>query len=490
MNYRRFAIAFALSATTALSAYAAPVVMVQFGSFETMDEAQKRLAEVKAANGAALGGLSASVREVKLPPDNLTVFRTQAGPVESRSVAQSICSKLATNGTECYVVETALADKITPATDMAAAVTAPVVSTPSASLPPITLAATETGSDVKAAMDKAASVAALPETPAAPEVKVEAKKSFWSRVNPFDGEKAEKPTAKAPIVVSEKPAPETLAEMPKVELTAPKAPEVTLSTPKVEAPSVSLSAPAVEVPSVKLETPAAPAISLAPQTYAEAPALPVLPPPPPLTAKDEEFLRSNMPMSATAKAELPKEAPVVTTPTVAAPVTVASAPLPAPGNVKVEEAKRVPLTEAKPVTSNTVSKPAVLPPVATTPQEQRPVSLLPSSTLGQRTLWAQIGQFNTPQDALAYWEQYRQTHPDFPVVRVRVVSSVMQQMHGNTRVSLNVGPFARDGFIRNLCATVTTPNATVKCGKVADMGIAANAQPPGAGYLNGSRYKR
>ncbi len=480
MNYRRFVLAFALSASTSLSAYAAPAVMVQFGSFETMDEAQKRLAEVKAAHGGTLSTLTLGVKEVKLPPDNLTVFRTQAGPVESRATAQSICSKFASSGDECYVVETAMAGKITPATDMAEAVTTPVLSIPSVSLAPITVT-TPGMSDIDGAATKTTVIAAMPEastvtTPVAP------KKSFWSRVSPFDTEKQAE-TPKIEPVHIEKIAPENLALAPETPAIAVDLPATNTSA-KVMLPEVSaLTTPTLVTPSITT-----PAISLTPQVYAEAPALPLLPPPPPLTAKDEEFLKRSMPVVAEMKKPEVIAAPVITTPAIEAPTPVAEAPLlpPGKGSVKVEEAKRVPLTEnvKAPVV---VATPAIIPTPA--PQAQPPVSLLPSSTLGQKTLWAQMGQFNTTQEAFAFWEQYRQMHPDFPVVRVRVVSSLMAQMHGNDRVSLNVGPFAREGFIRNLCATVATPTSPVKCAQVTDMGIAGNALPR-TGYLNGSRYKR
>lgn len=472
MNYRRFALAFTLSATTALAAYAAPMVMVQFGSFETMDEAQKRLAEVK--SNAAISGLSASVKEVKLPPDNLIVYRTQAGPVDSRATAQSICSKFAANGSECYVVETAFADKITPATDIANAVTAPV-----------TAAVAATTKVVEEKLPATTALAAMPQA-STPSTTETPKKSFWSRVSPFDDET--KPTApKTETALVVKSAPENLNLAPTAEEIAkelPTAPEA----PKVMLPEVTLSTPVVEMPKVST-----PAISLAPQTYAQAPALPILPPPPLLTPKDEAFLKRNMPALNLSKEVKKPEViaePIITTPAVAAPTPVAEAPLlpAANGNVKVEEAKRVPLTEEKKEPIKIVQAPPATPPLATSPQAQPAVSLLPSSTLGQRTLWARIGQFKNPQEAFAFWEKYRQTHPDFPVVRVRVVSSVLQQKHGNDRVSLNVGPFAREGFIRNLCTSISSSD--VSCGHVTDMGIASRAQPPASGYLNGSRYKR
>jgi hypothetical protein len=125
---------------------------------------------------------------------------------------------------------------------------------------------------------------------------------------------------------------------------------------------------------------------------------------------------------------------------------------------------------------------------------QPAMSLSPSATLGQKTLWAQIGQFPNTQAALAFWDQYRQAHPDFPVVRVRVTSPYSEQLRGNDQVWLRVGPFARQAFISNLCASVPHPDANsnqpgLSCGTITDLGIASapNRMP---GYLPASRYSR
>lgn len=107
--------------TYALSAYAnAPVVMLQFGSFETQAEAQTKLNEVKTKHAGILSDMPSMVREVQIRP-GLTVFRTQAGPLAGRPQAQSICAQLASAGDrECYIVETAL-PQTAPATTQVAA---------------------------------------------------------------------------------------------------------------------------------------------------------------------------------------------------------------------------------------------------------------------------------------------------------------------------------------------------------------------------------
>lgn len=85
------------------------VFMLQFGSFETRDEAEGKIKNIGTKHGALLSKYPPIIREITMPPDNLTVYRTQAGPVDTRDTAQSVCSQLASQGDECYVVETAMA---------------------------------------------------------------------------------------------------------------------------------------------------------------------------------------------------------------------------------------------------------------------------------------------------------------------------------------------------------------------------------------------
>lgn len=119
MNVRPLLLAAALSLFSA-SALAAPVFMLQFGSFETKEEATTHLNDVKTKHAGVVGSLPTTIREITLPPDNLTVFRTQAGPVANKAEAQAMCAKLTTGGEQCYVVETAMVGQAAPATTAAA----------------------------------------------------------------------------------------------------------------------------------------------------------------------------------------------------------------------------------------------------------------------------------------------------------------------------------------------------------------------------------
>ncbi len=399
MKHTRLALACIMATFTTTPALAASQTMLQFGSFETRDEAEKRLSEVTSKHSAEIGKLTASIREVKLPPDNLTVYRTQAGPVADRAAAQTICAQLANTGDECYIVQTAMAagDKVdvkpvaTAAvkTDMAATETTkpeaprdPVnrdaltrVSTQMAGndVAPAAPQKDATAANMDATLDKA--VAAQPAADAEinaatdKQVKSASKPGFWSRMNPFSESKAE-----AKPVVPAAPAP-VAAPVEAVEQQALSLPPATVAAPSLQ---VAATAPEVKTAPVALAAtaPAAAPIVLNPPVVTSEEALMLPPPPAPLKAQDRAQLAA------------PKLAVAQPEPVVAA---IATAPLPAPvpaapstGMVKVEEAKRVPLTQT--VAAAPVAAPVMMPAPAAMPQPTAAQS--PSATDGSKTIWA------------------------------------------------------------------------------------------------------
>ncbi len=521
MKHARLTLVLAILSLAVTPAFAASVTMLQFGSFETRAEAEKRLAEVKAKHTAALAALPTSIREVKLPPDNLTVYRTQAGPLETRSAAQNICSKLASAGDECYVVQTAMLDTkdvpvvtaAQPVVSMAPAeikpevkgepspslatrdessrealasvsstLTAPSLEAPAVSAP---LVATPPSPEMAAALDKAASEQAkvessVSQTTAA--VSAEHRPGFWSRVNPFAGSKATTGTASAEPMPAPLPTPAAAEPQPianAAPLEIPPAAKVEmpmLEKPGEAAPVATQPVVAETLPPQPVAIPASPspaplqqAVALEQQALAPMP-MRLPPPPAPLKAQDREQL-------ANAPASYPQPQPT----------GEILQPKPDSGNtgiVKVEEAKRVPVTESIAVAP--VSAPVA--PVAATTALQPPVALNPSATHGLKTVWAQIGPFSDGAAAYGYWAAYRQTHPDFPVVRVRVTNPYQQQLRGNGETWLRVGPVMREGFVRSLCAGVPK-EGTLRCGVVTDLGVAAATQRT-PGMLPASRYAR
>lgn len=360
------------------SALAKPqsVFMLQFGSFESSDEANERVSALKSKHAGLIGGMSSRVQEVSLP-DNLTVYRTQAGPVASRAEAQSICAQLASNGDECYVVETAMTE--TPATTAVAKAETPrsvTFSKPDAAAPtletlntaqqaantaPATATvplpkfeAAQTGANsVSSAREQAraslqsdrsavsaleaappittrtSSLAAAPaaqaSTAQAPEQTME-RPSFWSRLNPFSDDEETKPAIKA------------------------QAPEpVETAVAKVDAQPVTSLRPAL--PESVPVTPA--------QTHADS-AMPLLPPPPPMNGTAKEIFERNQQQAPVLAAQAPVSAPVAPAP---APEPTGSVPMIASVAPAAPAAANgpVPFAHASNETLARVGKPATAP---------------------------------------------------------------------------------------------------------------------------------
>lgn len=502
MKQTRLALVLVATSLATTPAIAASLTMLQFGSFETRAEAEKRLSDISKKHAAVVGKLGSTIREVKLPPDNLTVYRTQAGPVENRAAAQTICATLAGAGDECYIVQTAMvaaADAAKPVaastapveaaataavaevkTELAKAaplkedltsklstlkepslrdasnikalesVTAPTLDAPvSAAVAAPALA--EPSAEMKSALDKAASEKVAVENSINKSTEALAPKpraSFWSRLNPFSSDEEKL----APVEVVKAPEP-------------------------MAAPVEAVTAQAIEAPVIVSAPVAAAAIADSSPVVTQAEPMRLPPPPAPLKARDRELL-------AAAKSA-PSE-PAQTGALPAVPVAEVKPLQPTSGTVQVEEAKRVPVTsttEVAPVQPVQASVPTVVVP------SQPAVSLSPSATDGLKTIWAQIGPFADSDAALAYWAKYRQMNPDFPVVRVRVTTPLAQQVRGSTQSWLRVGPVMRAGFVKSLCASVVTPTSTLRCGTVSDLGT-SSATKSGSRLLPSSRYSR
>ncbi len=544
MKYTRIAIVLAMTSLAATPSIAASLTMVQFGSFETREEAEKRLDEMKSKHGTKIAGLAASVREVKLPPDNLTVYRTQAGPVENRAAAQAICAQLASAGDECYIVQTAM---IAPSSSVASAAAAPapapaapansVLAAPVTSVLAETPKQTETATadapsvtskleslktipardpsnrealssvagaapaasepvvkemvddvpasspELTAALDKAVAdkqeiVKKIDSTTLAEKTESKPSRSFWQRLNPFSAG-ADAPTetvaAAAPAAVAATALEKSAAPVEPVSATPI---EEATAQPVADEPMKKVDASPIVITQNPVVVRTAAATDISPPQAMRLP-----PPPAPLNASDREQLSAP---------KAPQQAPEPIVTALIAPPEVSAAP--SRGSVNVEEAKRVPLTQNEtPPASPAVASPVILnAPVQTltpaTSQLQPPVSLVPSSTNGLKTIWAQIGPFADSNAALNFWANYRQAHPDFPVVRVRVTTPYQQQLRGNSQAWLRVGPVARSGFIKSLCTSLPQ-EAKLSCGHITDLGIAASPNQSN-GLLPNSRYRR
>lgn len=517
----------AILSTTLLAnpAIAGSVFMLQFGSFQTNEEAQAHLTTLKNKHVGALSRLSPAIRQVQLPPDDLTVYRTQAGPLATRGDAQSVCSQLVSNGDECYVIEVAekpaattpsvhvprTVEKVTPPVvetvgrdpqhvAMLNSITAPPAAPavlPKIDDAPANDVTTDAEQTVREALDAAAEK--KEETRAAIEESASGSngRSFWDRINPFSSDTPEE-TVAAPVeeAVAAPIAP-PMPEAPRVTESlnisntapsvvainpAPPTPKIVASAaPRLPAPPVPQTPVVVLPPSPLTSTPETPPVALGsvPTSQPVAPVYPMPLPPPPLPM-------NKPPAPPISTAVLPPPARIDSRPLLPPPGVAPIAPSQlsaARGNVRVEEARRVPLTTAPQLPPPPVVTP--IPPAATPL-----VDLSPNSTLGQRTLWAEIGAFDTTQNALSFWNNYRLSHPDFPVVRVRVTSPLAQQQRSITSVSLRVGPFKRPEFITILCNSLK-PEEVKHCGRIADLGVAASPFAPSQdGFLRSSRYTR
>lgn len=90
-------------------AHAEGSFLLQLGTFESREEAQRKWDDVKAANGDVVGRLQGHVAEVMLPPDNTPSYRMQLGPVDTRKQAKALCKTLEQRNVNCLLVETAFA---------------------------------------------------------------------------------------------------------------------------------------------------------------------------------------------------------------------------------------------------------------------------------------------------------------------------------------------------------------------------------------------
>lgn len=404
------AVSLIVASTTAL-AKPASVFMLQFGSFESTNEANDRVAKLKSRHGGLIGNLPSRVQQVALP-DNLTVYRTQAGPVASRAEAQSICAQLASNGDECYVVETAMTTG-NPTTVAASQPKAADVSfmkpkTPTPAVETVEQAGIQPAPAPATVPAPLPSVAAKPEAPklalpsaaparssemsavkalesappiskttttrdvahaSAPKVNAPKKEtSFWDSINPFSDDDEDKVQVAKPkpveTAVAKVEAPRELPPVAKPampELVTPK-PVATPVTAPVVTQHASAERPVVNLPAVPVESMAS-----------QGSSLPLPPPPAPNdTARRllEENRRATAGIMPEATGTVPQAQPVRVAQTAASPFerasneTLARAGKPVAaisagdGTVKVGEAQRVPVTNT---TTTQPSQPLFMP---------------------------------------------------------------------------------------------------------------------------------
>lgn len=130
------------------------------------------------------------------------------------------------------------------------------------------------------------------------------------------------------------------------------------------------------------------------------------------------------------------------------------------GDVRVAEAIPVPLSDVQ----------RSSPPPAT-PQRLRTLGL-PSNTARQKAMWAEVSYFNTQQQALAFWDNFRLAHPDFPPMRVRITNPFLSSVDSDPQVTLRVGPFEHRYMIDQLCGVLSDDET--RCEMIQDLGASVS----------------
>lgn len=441
----------ALLVTSALiatsTAHAAVVTMLQFGSYETRAEAEKRLSEVGSKYKVQLSGLDLAIREVTLPDSDFKVYRTQAGPIETRANAQGICAQFASAGDECYVVQSAMGSSPAKNTSTKAATVAPA-------------ATSEISENAPSTTPDVSSIAVASRIDLAPQTTT-AQPDLTQHLTLMQGTEADQ---KAPVTV------ESVANNP-ADYKGEKPASVTESSPVPEDSAQIKSAnDALDVAADSQASTAELVVNATKQNVANHGFWFWMNPLHWAGGKDEnaapaveaQNVAAEMPASDVTAVETPavQEAPVASDSALASPEPLA------PQGATAESAVEV------------TTAPAI-------GAQQPPVSLNPRSTDGIKSSWLQIGPFAKREEALGFWSHYREANPDFPVLRVRTVTNYQQEINGITRTWLRVGPVTRQGLIDAVCGSLPK-ESTLKCSTVIDTGVDASKDQPAAG----SRYKR
>lgn len=462
------------------SAHAESAFLVQLGSFPTEQEATQKWEKLKSSHGDVLGAMTLRVSEALSQPDNVTVYRTQAGPLPGKKEAQSVCARLASAKVDCFVVETAMftapnavdAEKSTAqasvaaplppelpniapsasASDDALAKPAPSASDalqpiPAAMLADAGAAAQNSAAPVGSYTVKSAPAAApMPvnvendlSKPGAKPVQVKEQReedkeeTGLSRFLPFFGKskaKEKEAVSDAKPVSAENAAPAAAASAVVQELaTQPKVITIGAPVQPVAAAPAPASAPVSTVKPLAL-----------PPVAASAPAS---------TASSAAPLRLVAPPVSENRAAARQPATLGTLPPLGKGKSASA-------QVNVAEAVRVPLSSA-----------------AGEGASGRQSGQLTHQPAAEHNLWAQLSFFNDEQSAFAYWDELRAAHSELASgVRARVTRPYQAaQTRDVPQLSLRVGPFAYAANVRQVCEMAARTG--LRCSMVKDIGGAA-----------------
>jgi hypothetical protein len=460
-------VAIALS-VSALTASAASTFLLQFGTHESEQAAEQQWQQLREQYGEVLSPLTLRVSEVG------GQFRTQAGSLNDRDAARSICSRLGADDVQCLVVETSMYLPETTAADTAYAPLAPVEENISVEM--VSEDAMEGVSVEDAGLMPQPQIATA--TSSAPPAAADAQEGgFASGFLPWLMGDDESPEA-APA------APEAAME------------ETTESAAEAETPAPQQAPRPERIAEVEQPAWAEPIDRSAAASLSES-----LPAPAtqqaPLSAEEEfDNIISNRDAGpvATANTATPTpvtvtEQPVAETAPVAAPQETAPSPanepqiLRAPKELQPQVSPQAPLPQAvsgqaQVEVAEAIQVPLTFGETAAVPvPANKPVGHggFPSQPLPARTLWIQLNQFASKDDAMGYWRMLMGQYPEMMrLLRVRIVAPWRSGYGGRpNRASLRVGPFADQAAIDNLCAIAAQSN--LRCTTVQEVGSTATA---------------
>lgn len=477
-RFPSFVIAGIAFVSLASSALAENTFMLQLGQFDSREAARTQWSLLQKNHGDLLGDHTLNIAEVQLDADKKTVYRVQASPFSSRAEAQTLCADLTMDKVDCLVVETSMASapkapaKAVENPKQPAATAKkeeakktvsnklPVLDLPTNTKPAVSeeMMADEAAPSLEAAPELAATDAQKNVPPAEPAKKTS---SFREALMPWL--KPSTPDAEA------KPVEQPAIEQPVKEVAKPVKEEA-----KAE-PMAAAPVPAPEEPKKvvfkRIEHPESkapkPIIILAPGE-----------PMPDLEASASEDISNYAPQetvqqqASPAESELAARAPrALTAPASAAPlediapqVAVIPTPEGANSDVEVAEAIRVPLSLQ--------DNPPVL--------MHKPVGYggLPSQPTYKTTVWVQLGNFSSKEDAMGFWRDVNYQHPDLlSMLRVRVVSP-WQPRHSTPRTTLRLGPITNPDDMKAICKIAEAKQ--LLCTSVNDIGSSAPANAPRA----------
>jgi hypothetical protein len=423
-------------------AYAQSVYLLQLGSFPSEKQANERWQSLLSKHPDIFSGLSLRVAQVALPPDNSIIYRTQAGPIESRSDATEACKKLASSRDECFVVETAMF-----AGQESTAAIAPITSAPETAPKPA---------------EQPALVQSQVEQPVA-----------------VPAPQQEMPNPPEPVELVERPAPSQpiIQRDERGRIIVPSAPLMAAGgqnpgnprqasgfLPNLQAGTQESQArePIQDVPpetnlSARTGTVTQPQDVMISQN---ATPLDLMPPASPV--------QDAPPAQEIAPVTVVVPPPVVTESAVRPRITsrpIANAANSGGVEVDVAEAIRVPLSGGEAAQQ----RPSRI--------ETRPLGAggYPSQAMQQKSIWVQINYFSNQENALSFFDDFRYANRDVTAgLRARITQPYF--FARSNRVSLRVGPFADNDLVRKLCDAATTRE--LNCALVRDVGSSVAANTP------------